>query len=561
MNRLRTPLFVLLLALAAAGLIGHASVFKFFVTDDAFISFVYSKHLVEHGQLVFNLGEKPVEGYTNFLWTVLLAGLMKLGWKPESSSVVCGIGFAIGTMIVCAWWLRRLRDDGNQWSAWDAVPALLLAAVPGYACWSTGGLETQMFTFLVTLGGALYLAPRSDGSDRLRPATAIAFGLAALTRPEGNLFFALMLAHRGLWKLHCIWKLRGTWRLRGIWNLVWSCLAPSRQELQLLGIYALLVIPHFLWRHHYYGYWVPNTFYIKSSGRGGGDTFRQGGYYLRRFAEAFLVYALVIPPIAALLVKTDYGTRRLLRFAAFTLPVFFVYVASVGGDFMGLFRFVMPSLPLLALGFTVGLRALALRVTADGARLRWLPPLATAALLGGYVIHDVSVDRAAQVYLGPSDNGIDTPGYLRWYTEDRAAIGKWFGKYAQPDDYAAVGGAGAQVYYSGMRSLDCFGLSDEYIAHQAPAVSVRPGHQKYAPLDYQLKNHPTIITSNYYNIGAGPLERPDAEEWKRRGYHYVSVQIPGLSSGGWYTFLKRMDRRIGPLAPYSPTDAPNMDLQ
>src|SRR5205807_1022519 len=98
-----------------------------------------------HGQLVFNLGER-VEGYTNFLWTVLLAAMMKLGWKPESSSVTLGTGFAVATLAACAWLSMRLRE-ARALSPWDAVPALLLAAVPGYACWSAGGLETQMFTF------------------------------------------------------------------------------------------------------------------------------------------------------------------------------------------------------------------------------------------------------------------------------------------------------------------------------------------------------------------------------------------------------------------------------
>ena len=560
MGRLRTPIFFALLAVAAIGLVAHTSLFHFFVTDDAFISFVYSKNLVQHGQLVFNLGEKPVEGYTNFLWTLFLAGWMKLGWKPESSSVAWGIAFAIATMATCAWLSRRLRDEAG-WSPWDALPALLLAAIPGYACWSSGGLETQMFTFFCTLGTALYLAPRGAASDPtfgsqggsqggaildgepLRRSAAIAMGLAALTRPEGNLFFALMLAHRGLWKL----------RKRQF--------APSREELQFIGLFLLFVIPHFLWRHHYYGYWFPNTYYIKSSGGVGRLTLGQGVYYFGRFIEAFLVYLLLVPPLAGLWAKPDAGTRRFLRYFALVVPVFFAYVISVGGDFMGLFRFVMPSLPLVALAFSLGLRALATAVTRDGQRLLWLPPIAVAALLCGYLVHDVAVDRAAQIHLGPgaSDRGIDTPGYLRWYTEDRAAIGKWFGDYAQPDDYAVVGGAGAQVYYSNMRSLDCYGLSDEHIAHDVPASSHRPGHQKYAPLEYQLKNHPTIITSNYYDIGPAPMERPDAPEWRARGYHYVSVRVPGLSSP-WYTFLKRMDRRVGPLEVFKAAP-PQFDLQ
>ncbi len=74
------------LLLAAPVLLAHIFVFNF-VTDDAFISFVYARNLARHGQLVFNLGER-VEGYTNFLWTVLLAGFLKVGLPAEIGRVV-----------------------------------------------------------------------------------------------------------------------------------------------------------------------------------------------------------------------------------------------------------------------------------------------------------------------------------------------------------------------------------------------------------------------------------------------------------------------------------------
>src|SRR5262245_28040122 len=174
-----------LLAAAAVALVAHSLVFNF-VTDDAFISFVYSRNLAEHGQLVFNVGEKPVEGYTNFLWTVLLGGLLKLGFLPEVMSRVLGTGFGIATFFVLAGLSRRVRGSGEasgasrgasreavpsgmpasiDWAVWDALPALILAGVPGYACWSSGGLETQMFTFLVTLGAAWHLEEVLDGAE------------------------------------------------------------------------------------------------------------------------------------------------------------------------------------------------------------------------------------------------------------------------------------------------------------------------------------------------------------------------------------------------------------
>jgi hypothetical protein len=205
---------------------------------------------------------------------------------------------------------------------------------------------------------------------------------------------------------------------------------------------------------------------------------------------------------------------------------------------MGLYRFMMPIVPLLVLCATLSLRALL-------ANTRPAVAVAVVALLlAGHAAHAFTVDKQS-LTIG-ADRGIDTPGFLRWYTADRAAIGKWFGQYAQPDDFAAVGGAGAQVYYSGIRSLDCYGLSDEYIAHKVRATQTRPGHQKYAPVDYQLSRHPTIITSNYYRIVNGPYEGPDALWWRQRGYHYVTVPVPGLSSP-MYAFLLRNDRSFGPL--------------
>jgi hypothetical protein len=531
-----------LLAAAAAALVAHSLVWNF-VTDDAFISFVYARNLAEHGQLVFNLGER-VEGYTNFLWTVILAGLYKLGLAQEITSRVLGTAFAVGTMIVCAVASRRLRatdatagattdatagaTDGatDGWSAWDAVPALILAGVPGYACWSSGGLETQLFAFLITLGVTLFVREELDG--RIGRGAAVAFGLAALTRPEGLLFFALVQLARAARRL-----------------IVERRLLPTREAWRALAIFALLVGPHLLWRRWYYGWWVPNTFYIKASA--GKAAWAQGGYYLTRVVEQFHLWVVPLIVVAALArgAARARGLRLVLGLWLFLTTIFAIYVASVGGDFMGLFRFVMPVIPLTALVTALSLR----RALGGAARPHPAVAVAVVALaLAGHAWHAVRVDRAS-LRIG-ADRGIDTPGFLRWYTADRAAIGKWFGQYAQPDDYAAVGGAGAQVYYSRIRSLDCFGLSDEYIAHQVPPVSARPGHQKYAPLEYQLSRRPTIITSSYYRIAGAPYQPSpaEAEDWRRKGYRYVSAQIPGLSSP-WYSFLLRTDRRLGPFAP------------
>ena len=63
-----------------------------FLTDDAFISFRYVRNLLEGHGLVFNPGEY-VEGYTNFLWVVVLAIPHWLGVDP--------IGFSFATGLAC----------------------------------------------------------------------------------------------------------------------------------------------------------------------------------------------------------------------------------------------------------------------------------------------------------------------------------------------------------------------------------------------------------------------------------------------------------------------------
>ncbi len=523
--RPRHLLLLVLLLVAAVALVAHSLVFNF-VTDDAYISFVYSRNLADHGRLVFNLGEPPVEGYTNFLWTVLLATFYKVGLVPELMSRVLGTAFAVATLGVVAWLSRRLRGTpaSIDWSWWDALPALILAGVPGYACWASGGLETQMFAVLVTLGAAWHLEELLDERPP-RARTAVVFALAALTRPEGTLLFALTVFHRALVTLA---------RRR---------LTIGRAELRYAGVFLAIVVPHFLWRRWFYGWWLPNTFYIKSSGVGGAWAY--GAHYLVRVVEQFHLWIVPLVVVAGLAVDRGRPARVLYGYALLVVGVFALYVASVGGDFMGLFRFVMPVIPLVAVAAAFGLRCALAPLDARA-------PLAAAGVvavaLALHAWHAVRVDKAALVVDGPSDRGIDRPGWLNRYTTDRATIGKWFAQYARPDDYAAVGGAGAQVYFSRMRSLDCYGLSDEFIAHKLPARSSRPGHQKYATDEYILSQKPTIITSHNYYLGSSPLYfGTDKAIWRQRGYHYVTVRIPGLIEAPYYSFLLRDDRSFGPL--------------
>jgi hypothetical protein len=505
---------------AAAVLVPHAAAFDF-VSDDAFISFRYAKNLAEHGELVFNLGER-VEGFTNFLWTILLALGIKLGVSPVLSSRFLGIVFGIGTLAVVA--RLSLRLDRERPSPFHLVAPLGLALMGAFACWCSGGLETQLFTFLSLLAFERFLAETESETGF---ASGIFFALAGMTRPEGALFFAIACLHRLVTNL---------WRERRF--------LPRWDELAWLGLFAGTFGPYFLWRWHYYGWPFPNTFYVKSSG--GAGTWSSGFYYIRRFAEDYGIHFLVPIAILGWPSRAERARRSLFLFTALLWGVFVAYVVNVGGDFMGLYRFILPVIPLGAVVLQESFRRAIDRLGLLVGR----PVLAVAglALLMGYLLTSYHVSKVAIASITADGGIMDFPGYLKKYADDRVPIGIWFGQHARRDDLMSVGGAGVIPYYSGIRAFDCYGLVDETIAHDPGMTrSTRPGHQKWVSDEYLFARRPTLITHLYRLGDPAPYVPPpeEAAAWTVRGYEWVSVRIPGLSPP-YYSFLKRVDRAFGP---------------
>ncbi|MCS6774610.1 MAG: hypothetical protein NZ693_10935 [Thermoflexales bacterium] len=88
--------------LACFALFGiQVALFHEFTIDDAYITFRYVKQWVAGNGLVFNIGER-VEGYSNFLWIVLLAPLYALGVDLVLASKVLGVLLGVVTLLLTA---------------------------------------------------------------------------------------------------------------------------------------------------------------------------------------------------------------------------------------------------------------------------------------------------------------------------------------------------------------------------------------------------------------------------------------------------------------------------
>lgn len=156
-----------------------------FVKDDGYISFRYAHNLLRGEGLVFNTGER-VEGYTNFLWTVLMAPFEALGLDLFQVCEWLAFGFALPLFIVLARSMGRhtgfRRDASYLWAA------LWLATSSSFTLWSKSGLEQPLAMLLPMAGAYTLWRAREADSRRGYVASALLFAGACLTRPELHIF-------------------------------------------------------------------------------------------------------------------------------------------------------------------------------------------------------------------------------------------------------------------------------------------------------------------------------------------------------------------------------------
>lgn len=203
------------------------------VVDDAYISARYAANLAAGHGLVFNAGELPVEGYTNLIWTVMLAGVHLLGLPVHASMEGLGLGF--GVLGIIGIWKAAEVMLPAETPAWvPLVPAYLLASTPHYAVVATNGLETTQF--IAWSMWALWATFGLRGSGRWLAAVVI--GTLGWVRPEGAAVAGGIVLIDGIAN-------------RKHWKQVWFW-APA------IGLVAGMSLL-FGWRYATYEALVPNT--------------------------------------------------------------------------------------------------------------------------------------------------------------------------------------------------------------------------------------------------------------------------------------------------------------
>lgn len=466
--------------------------------EDAAMLMRYAEHFAQGHGIVWNVGEKPIDGSTDFLFVIVLGLLVKAGLSLQFATRSICFASHVLTVLMVYWSLRKVFRS-------SLVPAitssLYLAVGPGLYYVATY-FGTPFFALFACI--TWYLALRLT-QRRETHRSALLFALSALVtaliRPEGLILSGLVL-------LAVIY-------LNGIRH---SRLAIA----YYLGVFISIGGAYFLWHWHYFGHPLPNPFYRKGGGHIYLDSLRVSLKNVIAFCWPFLlafVFGL-------------YSPRTLRMTIAFSLPVLgfasaFILLSNEM-NFAGRFQYaVMPMVLMSWWPLLSGIRD-------DLSVFRWSQfnwHKRTALILAVIVLSVGSI-----VYQGLVAY-LDTAGRVTYGRDGRYSVALVLKDYGDKNFTIAATEAGLLPLYSGWRAIDTWGLNDEWIAHNGRITE-----------EYLNRFKPEVIMFHAFSSPLVPFE--GSGEWfqmvttlktysEKRGY--VLAAAFGISPYDTHYYYVRSD--------------------
>lgn len=412
-----------------------------FFEDDAYISLRYAEHLASGRGLTFNDGER-VEGFTNFLWVALVAGLSKL-MPFESAARVLGVACTTNSFVLLARWglLRGLSR------AAIGASLMMLAVSGSVVIWAIGGLEAALVGMLLVWAMVELDSLGLDDSTSTHLRRSLPLGLLVLSRADG-IGLALLVVMAGVL---CQRKARRRWQL---------ALLP-------LGVF----VAYEVFRLTYFRDWLPNTAYVRRN---------LGTHHLVRGLHYVASFAKWHPALLGLcswwiwLALRGNGEERGFALAVLIVAVpYTAYVVIIGGGLFPGYRHLLPLV--MMLGFISQLAFQRLFALSFGG----YTIAACLALLFAHGALSHIAPRNVMAKHGWQQDGVIFGAAIRSVFSEREPL-------------IAVEAAGAIPFFSKFRTLDTYGLNNRHIAHSAPLVDGAVGHE-HGDADYVWAQKPDLL--------------------------------------------------------------------
>ena len=445
--------------------------------EDAAMLMRYADHLAKGDGIVWNVGEAPVDGATDFLFMVSSAGLINLG--ATVGRAVRGLGYASHILsVLLIYWTCRYLWRANVWMS--VLSALYLAVGTGLS-YVAVYFGTPFFALAVTctwiLG--LMLVHQSNESFWMSLAFSLAGLITGLIRPEGAILAILMFVSLILWR------------------------NPNRSRVLIATFISTFIIfggAYFIWRWNYFGQPLPNPFYRKGGGLLYWDSFNASLLNTFRLSLPFF--------LAFLLGLRSKETAKLTGF--FLLPIigFAAAFVLISDETNYGARFQYATVPLVLLTWYPLVKELQIKAQPaspggkDGGKSNWERIIFIA---GAFSIFTALIYYAWQqnCSLTSFQRDCTTP----YESDGRYDLGKVLSEYRDRNYVLATTEAGLLPYYSGWTTVDTWGLNDQWITQNGEVTE-----------EYLDRYHPHVIAfhAHFSPLVPPKLTEPNlAQDWFR----------------------------------------------
>lgn len=453
-------------------LIGIFSIisYKFyFVCDDAYISFTYSKNLASGYGLVFNRGVPPVEGYTNFLWVII--GSIFYLLNINLNIIMPSISYLFCFFFIC--FIDKILINKFCFSKLTSFFTILFSLVlfPSFFIYSTSGLETIPYAVLMFLLFYYLIISANDANKKKYILITFLSLSLSLIRFEG-IFFAIFIYMLSL--------------IRKKFN--------KKAFLLFLSLYFIYYIGRWL----YFGELFPNTVYMKVS-------FSLA--LLKRGFNYNIIYLLTEPlTIFSLFGLVVMFKRKVDFFLEYAILYFslFIYPIIVGGDFLPYSRFLTPFCLIQVIALSYLISSLTKKYL-----LIILGAFSVVSFLSSFNIMYLSRDILKIFHFRYNTTNFRTEresyDYLNDNNYKRKLLSDALNKYVKDNNNMhgtkslVLGGIGLVSYYTDFVIYDIYGLVNKDLRNVKVNSLRSPGHDKRVPPSYFLKYKPDF-TEIYINL-------------------------------------------------------------
>ncbi len=386
--------------------------------EDAYIGYRYAENFANGHGLTFNNGDY-VEGYSNFLFIILLSLSYKIGVSTTLASKSIGIISSLLILLI----LPKIISYLSNWRCGYIVrylPSLCLSSYPAFTYWTTSGMETTFFASLLVI--AFYFTIKEQNNLYL---ASLFYILATLVRMEGVLYFiSTVIAY----------SVHNYIVMRKIDKIFF------RRLLVITIPYIIAIIIWELWRWNYYGNFLPNTYYIKMPAPDQIFPISRGIVYMSSFWNSIGGISILL--LSLLFVFGKYPIFIKLYYMLIQL-FWHLYLREANGDWMVLHRFYIHLVPFIFIFLSISIGYIIKNQKALNTLL--------IAYIIGFSLYSTYHYRNNQYH--------NTIGL-----QSEVHVGKWLKNNIDQNKTLAVLNAGALPYFSKLKIIDYYGLMDSELS-------------------------------------------------------------------------------------------------